>query len=155
MWKKGPSLELYTNIIPHYRFCNPLGIFPMSKVYYVHKYIQKYQTERYFNILRGASVPWQNHFYYPQKNKFLVKLYSALYECRKNQRWKIWKSWIGLSSCHLTSNGCPVRQAGFKDRPTRPSKRQYDISKILSPLIISLFIQQNTFFYKIVLCCRY
>ena len=72
------------------------------------------------------------------------------------------KSYIGLSSCHLTSTGQTAHWAGINGAVyaspmgrlgwhkwcslARPSKGQCAISKILSSLIFSLFIEQNIFF---------
>ena len=64
-------------------------------------------------------------------------------------RVKNFKSYIGLSSrqWHLTSTGHPDHQAGFNGAyQLSPLNEQCMISKILSPLVLSLFIKQNIFF---------
>ena len=75
------------------------------------------------------------------------KIYISLYECRQNQGKKnFWNCKLDfLTHGYLAPATHPVR-LDFMFMSVQPSEGQWTISKIPSPLILSIFIDQNILF---------
>ena len=90
-----------------------------SNVTQVHKYYKKYDIylvgvcEKSAFLIKYSVAPWIFAQKWCKQNMFLEKIYFALWMYTKAGEKEYLKSYIGLSSCHLTSTGWPAHLAGI------------------------------------------
>ena len=78
------------------------------------KILSKYYfIDRSHSQIKTAPTPWIFAQKWGMQNMSLEKIYFALWMYTKAGEKEFLKSYIGLSSCHLTSTGRPVHSAGI------------------------------------------